>query len=178
MASGRPIVERFWEKVNKNGPIHPYKPGLGRCWIWCRALNSSGYGSIREGSPSKKMLGAHRVSYEIHNGKIAESLIVRHTCDNPPCVNPAHLVEDTQLGNIRDMNEKGRQVRGEENGRAKLTELEIEEIRRDYVYGSSTEGVKALGRKYGVHFSTVHAVVKEKAWKKLHNQKPCDTFLM
>ncbi len=54
---------------------------------------------------------AHRASWQISFGPIPDGLQVLHTCDNPPCCNPAHLFLGTQLDNIYDMCAKGRHVK-------------------------------------------------------------------
>ena len=161
----KPLEERFWEKIDKRGPVHPYSPELGPCWLWKAYRDEKGYGQICEGSTSKKMLKAHRVSYKIHNGPIPVGLKVRHSCDNPPCINPVHLLCGTDQDNMDDKVERGRQARGEKNGWAKLTEEQVTEIRRDYVYGSSTYGMPALGWKYSVHPSTIGYIINRKNWK-------------
>jgi len=93
----RPIGERFWEKVDKSGD----------CWTWKGGTFRFGYGSFRVGD---RRIPAHRVSWELAFGKIADGMCVLHTCDNPGCVNPAHLRLGTQQDNVRDAREKGRFV--------------------------------------------------------------------
>ena len=76
------------------------------CWIWQGGKNNIGYGMMRDGG---KMRTTHRVSYEEHTQtKIPKNLIVMHSCDNPLCVNPAHLSLGTRKDNTRDMILKGR----------------------------------------------------------------------
>lgn len=79
-------------------------PGsAGDCWPWPGALQAGhGYGIVGHGTY------AHRVSYVAHHGLIPDGLFVLHSCDNPPCVNPAHLRAGTNADNMRDAVERGR----------------------------------------------------------------------
>lgn len=88
-------MERFWSKVNKTGG----------CWEWTAAANVKGYGRFMfEG----RVQYAHRLSYAFAFGGISEGLLVCHRCDNPKCVNPAHLFLGTNMDNIQDCCAKGR----------------------------------------------------------------------
>lgn len=85
------VDERFWAKVIKTDT----------CWFWVAATNKFGHGKFYIPA-TKKMIKAHRYSYELHIGPIPEGLIVRHMCNNPSCVNPTHLKLGTQLDNVAD----------------------------------------------------------------------------
>jgi hypothetical protein len=75
------------------------------CWPWAGHVGARGYGRIIDGD---KTLRAHRIAYSLLVGPVNPGQVVCHHCDNPKCVNPAHLFVGTQLDNIRDRCEKGR----------------------------------------------------------------------
>jgi hypothetical protein len=77
------VEERFWEKVNKHGPLWNGTP----CWVWIGSRRRRGYGQVTIGG---KRMGAHRVAYEFLRGSIPDGLTIDHLCRNPPCVNPGH----------------------------------------------------------------------------------------
>lgn len=79
-------------------------PNTG-CWNWQGSRRGFGYGALSLNGRTKS---AHRVSYEVFTGPIPGGQVVRHKCDNPPCVNPGHLVLGSQADNTADMVERGR----------------------------------------------------------------------
>jgi HNH endonuclease/Homeodomain-like domain len=79
------------------------------CWEWGGPRNEAGYGIFTAAALGFRGAMAHRVMYERHVGPIPDGLLVRHRCDNPPCVNPDHLIPGTNLDNSRDMVERRRQ---------------------------------------------------------------------
>ena len=107
-----PLVDRFWKKVNKEGPTPEHCPELGPCWIWTAAHKNGKwkYGVITKTGKGDSLVLAHRVSWELHYGPIPEGLLALHKCDNPPCVNPSHLFLGTFFDNTNDMREKGRHI--------------------------------------------------------------------
>lgn len=93
-------------------------------------------------------------------------MVVRHRCDVPLCVNPAHLEIGTHADNVRDRDERGRRVapKGSAHGRAKLTEADVSAIRAEHVRGSSENGLVALAWRFGVDHSVVGLIVNRKRW--------------
>lgn len=97
-----PPEERFWPKVNRDGPIPAFAPHLGPCWIWTAASIKTQTEGVRYGAFSigggPKL--AHRVSYEFAKGPILDGLEVDHLCRITLCVNPNHLEAVTGRENV------------------------------------------------------------------------------
>lgn len=131
------------------------------CWHFIGGRTKKGYGSLRfEG----KAMGAHRTVYCLDAGialEEIEGLMVRHTCDNPPCIRPSHLEIGTAADNNRDREERGRAVYlpGELNGQSKLTAAQVLDIRKD------SRTLKAIGKEYGVDHTTISLIKNRKKWK-------------
>lgn len=102
------VIDRFWAKVDKNGPVHPR---LGtRCWLWTGRVSGGGYGRIQV---CKKVVATHRLVWEAVHGPIPEGTgwhgtVVRHKCDVRNCCRVEHMELGTQLDNIRDRDERER----------------------------------------------------------------------
>ena len=105
----RSIPERFFTKVDFNGPAPEYRPELGPCWLWTGAIESNGYGWFRKGDT---VIRAHRYAYEVCVGPIPEGLEIDHLCRIHPCVNPAHLEAVTMQENqLRGYGASGKNAR-------------------------------------------------------------------
>lgn len=162
-----PLEERFWAKVAVTKP--------DECWRWTAKTNNMGYGQIRTREGERHTFSlAHRVAYELANGNLHPSDCVLHRCDNPICVNPAHLFLGTKADNVADMVAKGRagfQVKpesyrggkppryiGEAHPRARLTEADVRRIRAD------PRGTRALAKEIGVSRDAVRAARLGRNW--------------
>ena len=160
----KPLEERFWSKV--------LILGEDDCWPWHGLKDKSGYGRFRVGSladGTRTMKLAHRVAFELIIGPIPLSLDGLHSCDNPPCCNPAHVFIGDHADNDRDRDAKGRMVppphyRGEQNPAAKLTYALADEIRERFAKGESQS---AIGRSLGLNHSTIGYVVRGIRWIRL-----------
>lgn len=130
------------------------------CWEWRGCRRKTGYGVCYDGN---KQLGAHRVAYELWVGPIPESHVVRHGCDNPPCVNPKHLQTGTKKQNSEDMVARNRNPVGSRHRHAKLNENQVTELRLKYAMGGVTQ--KTLAQQYGVDVSQIGAAIRRESWK-------------
>lgn len=110
-----------------------------------------------------KRIPAHRLSWILHNGAIPEGLYVRHDCDNPACVNPAHLRIGTQKDNMKDMISRGRQSKGEHRYCSILTEEQVLEMRSMFKTGAYTK--RQLGKLFGVAEKTAGNVLNRQTWR-------------
>ena len=98
---GRTMEDRFWSKVDLNGPLPERRPELGRCWQWTAAVSSSGYGNFLR---SKGVyVNPHRLSWEMARGPVPPGMQLDHLCHNRLCVNPAHMRAVTNKQNHENL---------------------------------------------------------------------------
>lgn len=153
---GLPLAERFWMKVDRSG-------GPGECWPWTAGRKKGGYGSfaLRTGVST----GAHRVAFALFHGFAAPRSVL-HTCDNPPCCNPAHLYDGDQLQNVQDMISRERSPvigqSGERNVNARLTKPQVEELRARHVAGAT---VLALANEMDYDPSGMSKILRGVRWR-------------
>lgn len=143
------LDHRFWSKVNKSG--------RGGCWEWTSCKNNMGYGlfSCRGLGLMQKQL-AHRLSYAFHHGEIPHGAHILHACDNPSCVNPAHLSSGSRSDNMRDAVNKFR------SGNQKVSNEVIRDIIEDYIAGMPR---REIAEKYGVKPCTISDYTSGKSRK-------------
>ena len=143
------------ERLSKRLHVTP-----GGCWEFQGYCGRGGYGHIRVFGSTWGWVYTHRVAWETAFGPIPAGLHVLHTCDNPPCCNPAHLFLGTQTDNAADMQAKGRGHTGEKSATAKLTWEQADAIRVDDRQNT------AIAAEYGVHDSTIGDIKLGKTWRK------------
>lgn len=121
----KPLPQRFWIKVDKNGPV--IYPWLENCWTWRPACKRSDYGRIVviDDAGKHRLDLAHRVSWRLTNGTIPDATFVLHKCDNKTCVNPEHLELGTNEKNIKDAVDRGLKAHGLMHPAAALNKDEV-----------------------------------------------------
>lgn len=135
---------------------------LDECVEWTGCKDGAGYGVKWYAGRTHR---AHRLAYCVANNVTIESLkglVVRHKCDNPPCVNPKHLEIGTHADNNKDRASRGRSAK-EVPSRRVLSSEEQEQIRKLHVYwgpGGNPKvdkvgSLKWLARKFGVDPKTI-----------------------
>jgi hypothetical protein len=131
----------FWDRVDRSGD----------CWLWTGAHDQRGYGVL---NIKGKMHRAHRYAYAQTVGPVPADMQLLHSCDNPPCVNPAHLRPGTARDNKLDSVAKWRT-------RHRLSRQQVTDILQRFEAG---EMQSALAREYGVADSTIMRIVRGISW--------------
>ena len=142
--------DEFWAHVAIPDSADPDVVKL--CWPWTAGRTGSGYGILQYGG---KPVYAHRLAYELAHGDLQPGQVVRHTCHNPLCVNPAHLVAGTHADNMHDMAVAGRR-------RARvLTEADVTRIR------TSDLPAPVLAAEYGCSPTAIHMARRGETYKQV-----------
>lgn len=129
----------------------------GECIVWTK--KSKGHYGYGRACRNNVEIGAHRFSYVTFNGPLGDGLHVCHTCDNPSCVNPAHLFAGTHKDNVQDMLRKGRSKIGRsDNYASKLTRDDVIAIRNDGRHDAE------LAAECGVCESTIYLARTRRTW--------------
>ena len=141
--------------------------GPSECWPWTGTTNRAGYGALWDPAQRRTVL-AHRRAWELANGAIPYGAYILHSCDNPPCCNPAHLRPGTAKDNARDVVERGRDAGwlasknvGQSHGMARLTADDVERIRAMRAAGAV---YKDIGAAFGITFQHAQKVCAGKTW--------------
>jgi hypothetical protein len=150
MGRARPAPERFWEKVDKRGP--------NGCWTWQGFKNNWGYGQFWH---EQRMAKAHRYSFELANGPLPKEVLVLHRCDNPPCVNPAHLFAGDNFINRQDSLNKDRL-----GSNAKVKVEQVKQIKMRL-----SQALTNIAKEFGVSTSIVSNIGRGKTWRTVGDWK-------
>lgn len=143
----KPVAVRLAERTDKSGD----------CWLWTGSRNGKGYGLIKDGGKTRQ---THRIAWELARGRIPEGMVVMHRCDNPSCVNPAHLSLGTTADNNHDKIAKGRHPTGAAAiTAAKLTPDQVRAIR------ASPGTCRRIAREYGVTEANVRLIRSGRTWR-------------
>jgi hypothetical protein len=138
-------IRRFWSKVDTGQD--------GGCWLWTGAADSKGYGvfTIRDANSTSgwRNVKSNRAAWVAYNTEIPEGLSVLHHCDNPSCVNPAHLFLGTEKDNRQDQIGKGRFT---------LRKFDEQQIQRMHEMRALGMTFKEIGREFGVPKGTIHRI--------------------
>lgn len=145
---------RFWSQVRIAGPDD--------CWPWMSAIvRRYGHFAARE-----KSVKAHRYAYQITKGTIPKGQIVRHTCDNPPCCNPAHLIVGTHADNAKDRDSRGRGAdrKGDKHPYRKIDSERLILIRRRLDRG---EKLHSVAQEFGISVTQTSRIKNRKTWRSI-----------
>lgn len=150
-------IEHFWSKVDKTGD----------CWLWTAGQkNSEGYGGfyVRQ---INNTVTCHKIAFCIEHNfglhDIPEGIVIRHLCNNHPCVNPAHLALGTHKDNSQDMVAAGNSVAGEKNWKSKVDREKVKEMRRLWSTGDYTKS--QLAELFNISGSAVWQIIANRTWK-------------
>jgi hypothetical protein len=143
------LATRFWAKVDKTG-------GPDACWLWAGTTGDRGYGVFRVGDGTDR---AHRLAFVSAGGVIPDGFVVTHSCDNPPCCNPAHLNAETHAENMAQMVARKRQPRSG----AKLSPAQVSELRGFYATGGWSQ--KDLAEAFDLTRGPVSRLLRGVTWR-------------
>ncbi len=151
------MAEAFWSLVSP-------EPNTG-CWLWMGRVDKNGYGIFGNGTRR-----ASRVAWELVNERpMPPGLEACHSCDTPGCVRAeisgrGHIFAGTRLMNEQDKSAKGRRPRGEASASAKVSEIQVLEIRKAYASGERQRDIAA---RFGIGHASIHYIVTGKHWSHL-----------
>jgi hypothetical protein len=153
-------LDRFYSKIDSAGE--------GDCWLWMSARMPRGYGQFHAGrnfDGKQDVRYAHRLMWELSNGRtLLPGEVVRHSCDNPPCCNPAHLLVGSRADNIADAQKQGKYLVAAD---LRSAATKTRQLAADLVgapYGAIRKAADEHGVSYG---SLVTAVFRERRRRQL-----------
>ena len=148
------VVQFFMPKKDTNGC---------RCWAGWRGVQ----GHARLSFKGKHYLVGRIVLEKKLGRKLRPGLQALHKCNNPPCIEAAHLYEGTHKDNMRDRKTDGgyrTAAKGTTHGSVVLTERQVRAIRKALV-NAPRGTARRLAEQYGVTPTTIYAINARKLWK-------------
>lgn len=128
------------------------------CWEWPFARRALGHGYIEYEGHNYT---AHAVALILSGSPRPGRLHALHSCDNPPCCNPAHLRWGTDADNRSDSVQRHRTPRGENHSCTTLTAEDVLAIRADQRLH------RVIAAEYGITKSSVGDLKHRRSWKHL-----------
>lgn len=141
----------FWSHVERSDDPKA-------CWPWLACLDRHGYGMVRIRTV---IAGAHQVAFMLNGNLLNKGCVVRHSCDNPPCCNPNHLLAGTYADNSADMVKRERSKKGSKLPQSRLRDADVRAIRSD------PRSLSVLAAIYGVAPQTIQHVKAYRTWRHL-----------
>lgn len=154
----QPFSERFWRNVDIRQKEE--------CWPWVGHRNFGGYGTIvvrfitPDGYRVARSMIASRVSWELHYGEIPPGVHVLHKCDNPPCVNPHHLILGSHTENMRQAANKGHLG----PTHLLLTNEQVTKMREEYA-ASPSVSVGIIARRYAINHEHARQILMGRSYR-------------
>lgn len=148
-------AKKFWDKVVRGTE--------DECWLWSSSREARyGYGrfSLGRKTPGKGTnikIQSHQAAFVLSFGYLPP--VVRHSCDNPPCCNPKHLLAGTHADNVADRVERNRSAIGSKNGRTKLSIEQVQYIKR------SSKSPQELASECKVSKRAITLIQSGKNWR-------------
>jgi len=151
-------IDRFWSKVDKKSE--------NECWNWLAGIKTKGgYGGFYI-NQIKNTASCHKISFILEHNfdweDLTKGIVVRHSCNNPQCVNPKHLKLGTCKDNSQDMVKAGNSMAGIKNRKSKLNNKEVKEIRKKWITGKYTQ--RQLADQHNMTDSSISAIVNNKRY--------------
>lgn len=150
-------IEFFWEHTRKTDS----------CWIFTTNINALGYGGL---AFRGIWIGAHVFSWKLHNPNkvIPRGWVIRHSCDNPSCVNPEHLLLGTKSDNMRDsLSRDGyvqhERISGIEHTFADKT-MTREKAEAICIKNQQHNSMRSIAKEFGIGFGTVQRIIAMEHW--------------
>ncbi len=163
MIFSQEAINRFWNKIKT--PANE-----DDCWEWTAFKDKDGYGKLSLRERNRKSYSAHRFSYELYNNIILPpDQMVCHSCDNPSCVNPNHLMLGDAKTNEQDAVNKNRHSHGSTHGNSVLSDDLVREILIK-ICNNEFQNVNQIANQYNIDRTVISGILTGEIWTHITNQ--------